>query len=190
MIREYQTPPPTAPWKSQTDRVYGNYWRRPAVRKWPNEEENQMSKRLRKIVITGSNGIIGQVLASGLSGYQLTLADLPTGDIRDFRLCSKILRRHDAVIHLAWNTKDENWQSPLIDQNNTTMFSNVCRAALAENVRRVIVASSVHVEQYRKWSRRELISPQRDPIPFTVPTAPTKFSSRTLGAGTHNKGSR
>ena len=66
---------------------------------------------MKKVVITGSQGIIGGVLATGLNGYELTLAGLPDQDLRNYDSCLKLLESKDAVIHLAWNVKTENWGS-------------------------------------------------------------------------------
>jgi len=123
---------------------------------------------MKKVLITGSAGVIGRVLNAGLrGGYELTLADIPDSDIRDYRICLKLLDGKDAVVHLAWNTQKENWQSPIIDPENTLMFENIYRAALEKKVRRVIMASSVHVEKYKTWNRDKygLISPNRDAWP-------------------------
>lgn len=97
-----------------------------------------------KIAITGSKGIIGRVLLKGLKEYQLTPLDLPQNDIRDYVALQKVLKGHDVIIHLAWNTKTENIHSKDIDPDNTLMFSNVYRAAIKSGIKKVIMASSVH----------------------------------------------
>jgi nucleoside-diphosphate-sugar epimerase len=49
----------------------------------------------------------------------------------------------DAIVHLGWNTRDENWEGGL-DPLNIAVVDCVYRVAIAEKVPRIYMASSVH----------------------------------------------
>ena len=127
-----------------------------------------------KIAITGSGGIIGKVLVNGLTEYEVTPLDLPEHDIRDYDKLRKLIGGHDIVIHLAWNTKTENIHSQEPDPDNTLMFSNVYRAALEAKVSRVIMASSVHTDNYK------LAKPRKKLIPYTLPSPTTPYGAHKV----------
>lgn len=140
-----------------------------------------------KILLTGSRGIIGGILCGSLKDYQLVLAALPKHDVRNFEECLRLADGVDVVIHLAWDTKAENWKSERIDPGNTAMFENVYRAALEKGVRRVIMASSVHVERYNDWSKKGFISPNQDAEPDS-PYGAHKIFMEKLGRWYATKG--
>ncbi len=127
-----------------------------------------------KIAITGSKGIIGTVLVGGLTEYEITPLDLPEHDIRDYAALRKLIAGHDVVIHLAWNTKIENIHSVEPNSNNTLMFSNVYRAALEEKISRVIMASSVHTDNYYS------AIPNRKLTPYTLPSPTSPYGSHKV----------
>lgn len=110
---------------------------------------NGFMAELERIAITGSSGRIGTVLRNGLTDFQITPIDLPEIDVNNYQQFLTAIRDHSAIIHLAWNTKDENHQSDTYLEENTNMFLNVYRAAMEANVPRVIMASSVEVSDWR-----------------------------------------
>ncbi len=105
------------------------------------------TKMARKILITGSKGQIGSVLLGGLRNYILVEADLPETDVRDYATLLKKCKGIDAIIHLAWDT-NENHRSKTYNPDNSLMFLNVYKASLELGIKRVIMASSVHADEY------------------------------------------
>ena len=114
---------------------------------------------MKKILITGGNGLIGTVLTKSLEDFSPTVLDLPDHDVRNYALLKENFLGQDAIIHLAWNTKTENAGSKTIDPDNTAMFARVYEAALETGVPRVIMASSVHAYKIPPGDTRKLISP-------------------------------
>lgn len=118
-----------------------------------------------KIAITGSNGTIGNVLKEGLKDYQITSIDLPEDDVREYAKLLDVIPNHNAIIHLAWDTKTDNFKSEKINPENATMFYNVYKAATEAGVPRVIMASSVHADRFYGWKGPGHMSSERTPIP-------------------------
>jgi nucleoside-diphosphate-sugar epimerase len=128
-----------------------------------------------KVLITGSNGIIGKVLWQGLiDAYDLYGLDVQgaqgdrtfQSDISNLEAVLEVVERvrPACIIHLAGNAKKEaGWESIL--KNNIIGTRNVYEAAKAHTVKRVIFASSNQVTSgYEKdLSTRRLISIS-DPI--------------------------
>lgn len=122
-----------------------------------------------RIVITGSEGVIGNVLKNGLSkDYEITGLDLPNADVRDYEKLISIFPGHAVVIHLAWDTKTDNFKSERTNPDNAVMFDKVYRAALATAVPRVIMASSVHADRFYE----PLGSVAKDPYVVSNPDSP------------------
>src|SRR3989344_9211315 len=118
-----------------------------------------------KIAITGSNGTIGTVLKEGLSGeFDIQKLDLPELDVRDLNQVVKGLKGSTAVIHLAWNGKTENYLGGY-DPDNFLMAMNVYKTAKEAGVKRVIVASSVHADNFYEWQGPGFMSPNKTPDP-------------------------
>ncbi|MBI2043721.1 NAD(P)-dependent oxidoreductase [Candidatus Pacearchaeota archaeon] len=135
---------------------------------------------MKKILITGAKGRIGQILTGGLgSSYLITSADLPGFDARRYEDVLTFSENKDAIIHLAWDTKTENYQHERIDPRNFIMFENVYKAALETNVPRVIMASSVHADDFR-GSHEKLLTSDRIPSP-TCPYGAHKVFMEALG---------
>ena len=97
-----------------------------------------------EILITGSNGIIGSVLKS--TNYEIRPFDLPEYDCRNYHQLKDQMKGCLAVVHLAWNTQDDNFRSGHTDPDNYAMAQNVYEAAYATGVKRVIMASSIHAD--------------------------------------------
>ena len=135
---------------------------------------------MKKILITGANGNIGRTLSNGLKRYDLTLAGLPETDIRNYRNLEKLARGKDVLIHLAWNAKTENFQTKTSDPDNILMAKNAYEAALRTGVKRVIMASSVHADDFRHFNGNYLLSPNRAPNPQT-PYGRSKVKIEQMG---------
>lgn len=134
-----------------------------------------------RVLITGSEGTIGHVLKQGLKdSCQITSLDLPADDVRDYKKLLNTFPGHGAVIHLAWNTKRDNFQSGEIDPQDVEMFHNVFKAALQAGVPRVIMASSVHADRFDNWKSTEKMSPNKTPNPDS-PYGALKVGMEAMG---------
>jgi len=142
---------------------------------------------MKKIVITGAKGNIGKVLTKGLVEYDIIPVDLPEVDVCNYNKISDILKEKDTVIHLAWNSKTENCINRKIDPSNTKMFENVYEASLKQGVKRVIMASSVHAQEYRNWKGPKLI-PIKDDTKPDSPYGKHKIEMEKLGQFYSTKG--
>ena len=148
-----------------------------------------MKKILKKIIITGAAGRIGTILRNGLERkYPLTFLDkkklncknaVKIDIAKEFDRLIKIFKKHQVVIHLAWNNK-EDFPNEVIIPENKRIAENIYRAAVKSGVKRVIIASSVHVDDYSNYNKLELISPERIPWPDS-PYGVTKIYIEALG---------
>jgi len=120
---------------------------------------------MKKVAITGAKGIIGTVLVNELTGYEISQIDLPETDARDYDKLLKAVTGTDVIIHLAWNTATENWRSIKNDPDNLLMAKNIYKAAIEANVSRVIIASSVHADNYKEWKGPGLMTTNKPPKP-------------------------
>ena len=142
---------------------------------------------MKRVLITGAKGRIGQILTKGLSGnYMLTSADLPEVDARDYGGLLKSFSGQDVVIHLAWKINTENFQHETTDVENHAMFENAYRAALDAQVPRIVMASSVHADDFT-GQHGELLTPQRLPSP-TSPYGAHKVFMESMGRYYSKKG--
>ncbi len=138
-----------------------------------------------QIAITGSRGVIGTVLTSGLRGFNITPLNTPDVDVRNYDQLLNHLKGKDAVIHLAKSrdTVPENLRS----DDDWLMASNVYRAALESKVKRVIVASSVHADNFYAWKGPGKLSADTVPAP-TTPYGVNKVRIEALGRYYSTKG--
>ena len=120
---------------------------------------------MKKIVITGSGGVVGSVLRAALSTYDITRADRNDVDLREYEKLKNVFEGKDVVIHLAWNMSAPEGSKAFSE--NETMFTNVYRAALASRVKRVIMASSVHADDFYNFRSKEMMSVHRVPKPVS-----------------------
>lgn len=95
-----------------------------------------------RVAISGTRGRIGSALRENLS-FEIVRLDRPEFDMMDKGSFVDAIKGCDALIHLAWNTIAGD--SILEDNPNLQMVRNVCEAAIESGVKRVIIASSVHV---------------------------------------------
>lgn len=145
-------------------------------------------KLSKRIVITGSRGSLGKILQNELRGvFDLMCIDKKPDsgkaivlDIaNDYEKFRNTLKDNDIIVHLAWNTL-EDFPSENIAQQNKVMAENVYRAAVENNIPRVIVASSVHVNDYSKVPIGTYLSPKSECWPDT-PYGATKIYIEHLG---------
>jgi len=114
---------------------------------------------MKKVLITGSKGVVGKILTKGLNKfYYLFSVDLPEFDVRSYETIVKLSKGKDSIIHLAWNTKRENGNAIKEDPDNTTMCKNIYSAALENKVPRVIISSSVHATNYESLIKQGIVS--------------------------------
>lgn len=132
------------------------------------------------IAMTGAKGTIGTVLSKSLGDYTLRKLDLPDTDVRDLHGLISVFQGCSAVIHLAWDTATENWRSGKINPENSLMTFNVYEAARIAGVRRVIMASSVHADQFRTWRENTLLTADHAGPP-TSPYGANKIFMEALG---------
>jgi len=145
-------------------------------------------KLSKRIVITGSRGSLGKILQNELRGvFDLTCIDNKPNsketivlDIaKDYEKLRDTLKSNDIIIHLAWNSL-EDFPSENIVQQNKVMAENVYRAAVEKNISRIIVASSVHANDYSKVPTGTYLSPKSECWPDT-PYGVTKIYIEHLG---------
>ena len=133
-----------------------------------------------QIVVTGARGTIGTLLTSGLTGHDLTSLDLPDADIRDADVLRPAFSGQDAVIHLAGAFHRENFQSRHIDPDNVTMDVNVINAVADAGVPRLILACSVHTDDYLTHTAPSLLTTATIGVP-TSPYGARKLLLEALG---------
>ncbi|MAU24242.1 MAG: hypothetical protein CL706_02385 [Chloroflexi bacterium] len=125
---------------------------------------------MKKILITGANGYVASRIIPHLEKkYELTLVDiefnkkfnskiikmnLSDSSVEDIE---KIVKGHQSVIHLAYirpdherNSKNTNNELNSFDQENRNviMANKIYKAALTQNIDRVVVASSNHAADW------------------------------------------
>jgi nucleoside-diphosphate-sugar epimerase len=127
------------------------------------------AKTKAKIAITGANGTIGTVMRKALTEYDIVSLDLPQVDVRDYGAVVRAIKGCRAVIHLAWNLKDDNWDTGRISTDNDVMTFNVYEACLRGGVPRAITASSVHADNFMKWRKKKALM---DATTVPIPTSP------------------
>jgi uronate dehydrogenase len=134
-----------------------------------------------KILITGSSGNIGTILKKGLSqSNEITDFDLPQQSILDFPQLFQSMSGHDTVIHLAWAYRHDNWLTERFDPNNLQGAFNVLEAAQQASVKRVIIASSVHADNFTVNETEGLLDPYSLPVPDS-PYGAAKCMIEALG---------
>lgn len=134
-----------------------------------------------KVAITGSHGVIGSILTPELSkNYQITQLSLPETDVRVLDQVLEKLKGNEAVIHLAWNSKTENFKNGRIDPDNKLMAVNVFNASLEAGVKRVIIASSIHADAFYGWEAPPYLSFDHIPVPDS-PYGEDKVEIEELG---------
>ena len=133
---------------------------------------------MKKVIITGSKGTIGQVLLKGLRGYKIEGLDLPDFDILDYKNLRDKIKNTDVIIHLAWANFNAN--SDHISPINIEMANNIYRASIEMKIPRLIMASSIQADDFRNYDKKELLSIDKIPTPVSAYGA-TKVFIESLG---------
>ncbi|MBU3964731.1 NAD(P)-dependent oxidoreductase [Patescibacteria group bacterium] len=145
-------------------------------------------KSLKRVVMTGSQGSLGKILQERLlDSFNLLCIDKISGstsnvalDIAvDYEKFKGFLKKEDTIIHLAWDTFEDYPNENIVPQNKV-MAENVYRAAVEKKVSRIVIASSVHSNDYSAVSVGEYITPQSESHPDT-PYGATKIYIEDLG---------
>ena len=131
------------------------------------------------VVVTGSAGTIGSVLAGDAGPHGIVGLDLPEHDMLDLPAFAASCRGADVLVHLAGQFVTENIFTDVIDPANVEMDLNAYRAAIQAGVPRVVVASSVHADQFYLHNGPEPLHPMR---PHPVPTGPYGARKQMLEA--------
>lgn len=134
---------------------------------------------MKRVLITGSSGVLGSVLTNGLQA-EVTHYDLPEFDVTNFDQLVHAFQDHDAIVHLAWDTKTDNWLTEKLNPSNTLAAYNVYEAAHIAGVKRVVMASSVHADDFVNHKKTGLLDPHSLPIPDS-PYGANKCFMEALG---------
>lgn len=143
---------------------------------------------LMRVVITGSQGSLGKILQEGInSSFTLLCTDkisdnnnIVVLDIAsEYEKFKSLLRKKDVVIHLAWDVY-EDFPNENIVPENKVMAENVYRAAVETGVSRVIMASSVHANDYSNTLIGNYVTADSESYPDT-PYGATKNYIEQLG---------
>lgn len=134
----------------------------------------------KKILLTGARGILGKIIRKELKEYSFTPLDLPEVDIKNYDQLIKLLPGHDIIMHFAWDSKHESSFTAGVSTDNSLMANNIYRAAIETDIPRVIMASSIHADDYNLRESDELLSPYRLPSPKD-PYGATKVYIEALG---------
>ncbi len=162
---------------------------------------------MKKALVTGADGFIGSHLVELLvkEGYQvralsyynsfnywgwlediscLKQVEVVTGDIRDAYFCKKICKDIDTVFHLAALIAiPYSYQAPdAYIQTNVTGTSNMCLAALENNVKRFVHTSTSEVygtAQYVPIDEKHPLQPQS-------PYSASKIGADSMALSYHN----
>jgi uronate dehydrogenase len=130
---------------------------------------------MRKILITGAAGYLGDVLRRSLRGqYDLLLTDIAplpdtpqvgetfaVADLGDATALAALMRDVDTVVHLGGCSVEAEWERIL--EANIAGTYNVFETARAANVKRVVYASSHHAVGY--YRRTQPIGAEEPPRP-------------------------
>ncbi|RJO60275.1 NAD(P)-dependent oxidoreductase [candidate division WS5 bacterium] len=140
----------------------------------------------KRIVVTGSQGNIGSIIFQNLSdkynlvgldkldGTQNIKIDLTT----DLDRLEEGLSNCDVVIHLAWDN-GEDFPNEVSIPENKIMAENLYKAVASVGTKRLIIASSVHANNYRNLSKVYIKVSSKD-IPDT-PYGASKLYIENLG---------
>jgi nucleoside-diphosphate-sugar epimerase len=134
-----------------------------------------------KVVVTGSNGLLGRHVAQAASdeGHDVLGIDVTppagrvpwshvTADLCDLSACLQAFPGADAVIHIAGIPRPVGFIPSQVFHTNVSLTYNATEAAVLCSVRRLVYASSMSALGYPFFSK--WIEPARLPIDSTQPT--------------------
>lgn len=103
-----------------------------------------------KVAITGARGVVGSALINKLDRRKFVAVplDLPEHDASNLDDLVKATAGCDAIVHLAWTTKSDNFGEQTINPVNNLMTFNAYQAAVHNKVPRVIMAGSNHAHRH------------------------------------------
>jgi NAD+ dependent glucose-6-phosphate dehydrogenase len=141
-----------------------------------------------RVLITGAGGNLGTKLRQHLHGrYDLVLTsrsgrpntDIQAADLTDWDAAwVRLFRGVDVVVHLAANPNPASAWSQLVAPN-IDMVLNVCEACVANDVGRVVFASSNHVlSGYRQCDLPATLRSDTPPNPGNAYGASKLFAER------------
>ncbi|MEK3726063.1 NAD-dependent epimerase/dehydratase family protein [Paenibacillus sp. FSL H8-0034] len=115
---------------------------------------------MKKLLITGANGKLGESLLQGLreqGKYDIVAADLQPDpdqgivklDVTDANRLQELMQGVDVVLHFAWAQDEEDFLGKVLPINVTGAY-HVYEAARTHGVKRVIFASSNHATGFYK----------------------------------------
>jgi len=123
---------------------------------------------VKKILITGAKGEVGQVLTKKLKpDFEIVEMDLPEGDLRDYELLKEKTSDVDVIIHLAMDP-EVGFMNELMNPDDFLIAFNIYKVAKKSKVPRVIMFSSIHADDYAGWKPGD--------EPKTVDTVPSPDS--------------
>ncbi|WP_227357118.1 NAD-dependent epimerase/dehydratase family protein [Haladaptatus salinisoli] len=137
-----------------------------------------------QIVITGAAGSVGSVARSGLQDHDVTPVthrehdnlDSIVLDVEDRVALMTAFEDQDIVVHLAGNPSPEaEWESVL--STNIGGTYNIYEAALANDVDRVVFASTNHIHQMYNIDQRSRPETVRENATAVRPDAPHRPDS-------------
>lgn len=134
---------------------------------------------MKKIAITGLSGVIGSVLRKSLDEYDVLEIQHGNVDLREYVGLEALFNDREIVIHLAWDMQ-ANPNDHVSFSGNEVMFENVYRASLRSGVKRVIMASSVHADDYYGYKGQDMMSVKKIPSPIS-PYGVQKVYMEALG---------
>lgn len=134
------------------------------------------------MLVAGSEGNIGTIIKADLADvFDLKLIDSsPFAGITGASVLNMDLSGNciglssamvdmDAVIHLAWKSKTANWKSQAVSLEGIEVAQNILRAAVEVGVKRVVLASSIHADD---WDKRHFENVLMDPHSTPTPRNP------------------
>ena len=141
---------------------------------------------MKKIVITGSEGVIGKILRKGLTEYEISAYDLPDYDFTKYNDCLKALEGNEVVIHLAWGKGKH--RDVITRPEDLKMVENVYRASFEVGVKRVVMSSSVHADNFYIFKRPGLMKPTEEYFGPDSPYGAQKVKMEQIGKYYSTKG--
>jgi nucleoside-diphosphate-sugar epimerase len=136
------------------------------------------------VLMTGSRGQIGSVLVRLLGPeYHITTFDIEDGqDATDLDRLEAAAQGQEAVIHLAWDSLHENAARPksVYPPNRQAAFNALQLGLRVPSVRRIIMPSSVHINDYSAASLRRRGLTQLGPFTPIEPDSAYGFTKAAI----------
>ena len=158
-----------------------------------------MNKDIRKVLVTGSSGMIGTALCEALlqDGYEVTGVDLKRNkwsevvdgatiicDLRDSTSFEKLAEDFGIVVHLAANARVFNTVvTPQLAKDNFDISFNVLEFCRLNNIKRFIFGSSREV--YGNSDKVHSTENEVDLMKCESPYTATKIGGETMGSAYH-----